>query len=64
VLIVNLNGPSTGSTAFANGGWSSTCVIKNGDIYCWGSNRWGALGIGGNNNQRSPILALGLERGN
>jgi alpha-tubulin suppressor-like RCC1 family protein len=31
-----------------------TCGIKNGELYCWGYNKYGQLGIGSIDNQYSP----------
>merc|ERR1712000_141789 len=36
------------------------CKILNNEIYCWGSNYYGQLGLGNNDNQNTPILCSSL----
>ncbi|XP_075063927.1 RCC1 domain-containing protein 1 [Mixophyes fleayi] len=43
-------------TEVAAGGWHTACISEGGDIYCWGWNESGQLGL--------PSKTLGQERGN
>nr|BFE77368.1 hypothetical protein GCM10020092_106690 [Actinoplanes digitatis] len=41
-------------TALAAGD-AHTCGIRGGDLYCWGANYSGQLGIGSTTDQSSPV---------
>jgi len=43
-------------------GNNHTCVIKNTNLLCWGSNEWGKLGIGSVDSNRHPTPAYVLDR--
>ncbi|HAU28621.1 MAG TPA: hypothetical protein DCW68_00710 [Rhodospirillaceae bacterium] len=45
---------TSGVTAVA-AGWSHTCAIKEGALYCWGANGWGQLGIGTTTQSLVPV---------
>ncbi|MBL9023472.1 MAG: hypothetical protein JNL21_14840 [Myxococcales bacterium] len=54
--------PITGSPVFTSiaVGRSSTCAITTAnELYCWGSNGYGELGIGSNTSQSTPALVAG-----
>ena len=64
----NGNGLQTTPTTVAGGhsfsrleaGAQFTCgIATNGDAYCWGDNRFGALGIGNTSGQNSPAQVTG-----
>lgn len=59
-------GMASGVTKFA-AGEDHTCAIRNGALYCWGSNRQGQLGRATNFNTTTPTpapaLVLGLSSG-
>lgn len=44
-LPVPVTGMESGATAIA-AGESTSCAVKNGAAWCWGSNLWGKLGVG------------------
>ena len=43
-------------------GNNHTCVIKNSNVLCWGSNEWGKLGNGTSNNTRNSTPTYVLDR--
>lgn len=45
----------TGVTAI-NGGSYHSCAVANNALYCWGENRYGALGDGSTINNYVPVL--------
>lgn len=55
-------GPNTGKRVktIACGQTSSVAVLDTGEVYTWGYNGNGQLGIGNNMNQESPIRVIGL----
>ena len=46
------------------GGYHTFCKTKNNEIYCWGGNESGQLGLGNTDNQHSPILCSFLPNEN
>lgn len=41
--------------------WSHACAIEDGALSCWGSNDWGALGVGAPARRAEPALVPGLD---
>ena len=49
--------------SISSGGSTSCLIYDNGDLYCWGRNNQGQLGIGSTTTQSSPQLVnLGIGR--
>ena len=46
--------------ALAVGG-EHTCAVVSGSVWCWGSNKWGQLGDGTQNDSEKPVQAVGLS---
>jgi alpha-tubulin suppressor-like RCC1 family protein len=45
-------------------GWGHTCALTTaGGVYCWGYDKNGELGDGGNADRNTPVSVRGLERG-
>jgi alpha-tubulin suppressor-like RCC1 family protein len=40
--------------AIAAGGWHSLALTESGEVYAWGSNGHGQLGLGDTNNRLTP----------
>jgi len=53
-------GPGSGATDVAVG-YSHTCAIVRGDVFCWGSNGNGSLGDGSGKSSSTPVGVLGLS---
>ena len=45
----------TGEVTAIAQGWNSMCAISGGDLWCWGRNNYGQLGINNTTNQISPV---------
>ncbi|HLE10025.1 MAG: hypothetical protein A2504_00755 [Bdellovibrionales bacterium RIFOXYD12_FULL_39_22] len=46
---------STTSPSAVSVGYDHTCAVKNGEVYCWGSNAYGQLGDGGTVSSNRPV---------
>jgi alpha-tubulin suppressor-like RCC1 family protein len=53
-----------GGVRYVAAGWGHTCVLTwRGGVKCWGYNRNGELGNGGNADSNRPVSVRGLEQG-
>lgn len=52
----NLNSGVTAISA----GQTHACAIANGQVWCWGSNKFGQLGNGSTENEKAPVQVAGL----
>ena len=52
---VTANGFSSGGVTSVAAGWFHTCAIKNEELFCWGANGNGQLGIGRATGQTEPV---------
>ena len=49
----------------AAGYWHTCALAYSGDLWCWGDNDYGQLGIGSTNGQNSPVavsVGAGMRR--
>jgi alpha-tubulin suppressor-like RCC1 family protein/uncharacterized RDD family membrane protein YckC len=56
---VEVKGLPRGATALA-GGYSHTCAVVGGEVWCWGDNSDGQLGDGTTTDSRRPVKVPGL----
>ena len=54
---VRLDAPSVGATSIAAGA-NHTCAVHGATVTCWGSNRFGRLGVGDVNNRGDSARAV------
>jgi len=47
-------------TALAAGGWSTCALLRDGTVWCWGSNAYGQLGNGSNTDSVDPVQVIGV----
>lgn len=57
---VNVVGLSSGVSAVEVGGHHSCALLTNGQVQCWGWNKDGELGDGGNSDGLTPVTVVGL----
>lgn len=55
--------PQGGQVRALSAGYKTTCVVSNGDAYCWGNNGYGQLGDGTTTSQVAPQKVQGLANG-
>ena len=60
---VNVVGLSTKITAITAGAQYTCALTTAGAVYCWGSNQWGQLGKGTDNDSSLPVNVVGLDSG-
>ena len=57
---VSLPSGKTGWKAIAAGGWHALATTTDGQLFAWGYNKYGQLGLGNDQNQFSPIAVPGM----
>jgi hypothetical protein len=61
VVVSFLGGPKV-EQAIAAGGWHSLALTESGEVYAWGGNGFGQLGLGDTRNRLTPTQVPGLGR--
>ncbi len=57
-----VNIPGSGNITEIEVGYSHICAIRNEDLYCWGSNKNGAIGVGSSEDIiKTPTLVSGIK---
>ena len=55
---VTVNLPAGRTPVAVDNGYHHNCaLLDNGEVWCWGYNAWGQLGIGDNSNRNTPQKA-------
>ena len=53
----------TGTVTAIAGSYETTCAVVDGAAKCWGSNQYGTLGNGSNDDSLAPVDVVGLDHG-
>ncbi|MGB3887016.1 protein kinase domain-containing protein [Gordonia sp. (in: high G+C Gram-positive bacteria)] len=61
--LTNVTAVSIGNYRSKNDGYPTTaCAIADGDVYCWGANRYGQVGDGSTEGRQAPVKVPGLGK--